>query len=81
MVNITLAFTSERKNRACVTARDHDLLERANLTLYRQSEIEGIYFSQTSVIYFCRGFRCSKHMSSRAEDCTSTKGFTVKETN
>ena len=40
----------------------------ANLTLHRQSVIEGIYLSQTSVIYFCWGFRCSKHMSSRAED-------------
>ena len=43
----------------------------ANLTLQR---IERIHFSQTSVIYFCWGFRCSKHMSSRAKDCTRTKG-------
>ena len=43
--------------------------ERDNLTLHRQSEIEGIYFSQTSVIYFCRGFRKYER-----------PGFTVKET-
>ena len=39
---------------------------KRGLTLHRQSVIEGIYFSQTFVIYFCRGFRCSKHMSSWA---------------
>ena len=34
---------------------------RPNVTKQRESVIEGTYFCQLSVIYFCRGFRNSPY--------------------